>query len=98
MIILCDPVEEDDIEVRFYKKVKGVVVWEDFGIFEAEDVHRKCAIKLKSPPFLIDNVVGSVSVNMELYRPSDGTASDPVSFTYKGLSRTKKKVSFKPNI
>lgn len=97
LIILCDAVKDDDIEVRFYKKVKGILVWEDFGVFEAEDVHRNCAIKFKSPPFLLDNMEGSVNVCMELYRPSDGTSSDPVPFTYKGASRSKKKVSFVPN-
>lgn len=98
MIILCEPVESDDIAVRFYKEVKGIVAWEGFGVFEAEDVHRKCAIKLKTPPFFLNNILGSVSVCIQLYRPSDGASSEPLEFTYKGSMEHKKKVSFQRNI
>lgn len=98
MILLCEPVKDDDIAVRFYKDVKGILVWEDFGVFESEDVHRKCAIQFKTPPFFIDNMLGPVSVNMQLYRPSDGQYSEPLKFTYKGSIEKKKKVSFHRNI
>lgn len=98
MILLCEPVKGDDIAVRFYKEVKGVLAWEDFGVFDVEDVHRRCAIKFKTPPFFLNNILGSVSVCMQLYRPSDGASSEPLEFTYKGSMEHKKKVSFQRNI
>lgn len=98
MILLCEPVKDDDIAVRFYKEVKGILTWEDFGVFDVEDVHQKCAIKFKTPPFFLDNMLGSVRVYMQLYRPSDGVSSKPLEFTYKGSTRSKKKVPFNRNI
>lgn len=97
--LLYEPVNNDDIAVRFYKKVKGIVAWESFGVLSSETNRRRCAIKFKSPPFTMYNIFGSVSVLMQLYRPSDGASSAPIEFIYKASSvDSKKNVAFKRNI
>lgn len=53
LILLCDKVSKDDIEVRFYEENEetGAVVWESFGDFQPSDVHKQYAICFRTPQY-----------------------------------------------
>lgn len=53
VILLCDKVSKDDIEIRFYEENEetGAVVWESFGDFQPSDVHKQYAICFRTPQF-----------------------------------------------
>ncbi|KAM5165311.1 proto-oncogene c-Rel [Mantella aurantiaca] len=76
IFLLCDKVQKDDIEVRFFTDT-----WENKGIFGQADVHRQVAIVFKTPPFPFP--IGEVTtVKMQLKRPSDQEVSEPMDFRY----------------
>ncbi|XP_063774290.1 proto-oncogene c-Rel [Pseudophryne corroboree] len=76
IFLLCDKVQKDDIQVRFFTDK-----WEDKGQFGQADVHRQVAIVFKTPafPFHITEVT---TVKMQLKRPSDQEVSEPMDFRY----------------
>ncbi|MGH0170482.1 UNVERIFIED_CONTAM: hypothetical protein FKN15_000433 [Acipenser sinensis] len=76
IFLLCDKVQKDDIEVRFFTQS-----WEGKGLFSQADVHRQVAIVFKTPPFHT-NITAPVSVQMQLRRPSDQEVSEPMDFRY----------------
>lgn len=41
MILLCEKVNRDDIEVLFYEEKDGEVIWQDKAKFSPTDVHRQ---------------------------------------------------------
>ncbi|KAJ8314234.1 hypothetical protein KUTeg_008795 [Tegillarca granosa] len=42
IFLLCEKINREDIDVRFYEVAKGgVVEWEDYGIFSSYDIHRQ---------------------------------------------------------
>lgn len=41
----------EDIQVRFYEVKDGKIEWEDFGDFQASDVHKQVAISFKTPRY-----------------------------------------------
>ncbi|KAJ6667038.1 hypothetical protein lerEdw1_019041 [Lerista edwardsae] len=76
IFLLCDKVQKDDIEVRFFMNE-----WEAKGIFSQADVHRQVAIVFRTPAFYRD-IIEPVTVKMQLRRPSDQEVSDPMDFRY----------------
>ncbi|OCT77375.1 hypothetical protein XELAEV_18028473mg [Xenopus laevis] len=76
IFLLCDKVQKDDIEVRFFTDN-----WEAKGTFGQADVHRQVAIVFKTPPFL-RSIADAVTVKMQLRRPSDQEVSEPMDFRY----------------
>ncbi|XP_061693600.1 proto-oncogene c-Rel isoform X2 [Syngnathoides biaculeatus] len=78
IFLLCDKVQKDDIEVRFFSS-NG---WEAKGSFSQADVHRQVAIVFKTPPFYNTSITESVTVHMQLRRPSDLEVSEPLDFRY----------------
>ncbi|XP_071996685.1 proto-oncogene c-Rel [Engystomops pustulosus] len=76
IFLLCDKVQKDDIEVRFFTST-----WEDKGHFGQADVHRQVAIVFKTPPFPFD-ITEVTTVKMQLRRPSDQEVSEPMDFRY----------------
>ncbi|XP_061646167.1 proto-oncogene c-Rel isoform X1 [Phyllopteryx taeniolatus] len=78
IFLLCDKVQKDDIEVRFFSS-DG---WEAKGSFSQADVHRQVAIVFKTPPFYNASITESVTVHMQLRRPSDLEVSEPLDFRY----------------
>ncbi|XP_041107435.1 proto-oncogene c-Rel [Polyodon spathula] len=76
IFLLCDKVQKDDIEVRFFTQS-----WEGKGSFSQADVHRQVAIVFKTPPFHT-NITTPVIVQMQLRRPSDQEVSEPMDFRY----------------
>ncbi|NP_001081750.1 v-rel avian reticuloendotheliosis viral oncogene homolog S homeolog [Xenopus laevis] len=76
IFLLCDKVQKDDIEVRFFTDN-----WEAKGTFGQADVHRQVANVFKTPPFL-RSIADAVTVKMQLRRPSDEEVSEPMDFRY----------------
>ncbi|XP_008274737.1 proto-oncogene c-Rel [Stegastes partitus] len=78
IFLLCDKVQKDDIEVRFFS-TDG---WEAKGSFSQADVHRQVAIVFKTPSYYNTSITESVTVHMQLRRPSDQEVSEPMDFRY----------------
>ncbi|CAN9499576.1 unnamed protein product [Ophioblennius macclurei] len=78
IFLLCDKVQKDDIEVRFFSN-DG---WEAKGSFSQADVHRQVAIVFKTPQYYNTSITESVTVQMQLRRPSDQEVSQPMDFRY----------------
>ncbi|XP_056147672.1 proto-oncogene c-Rel isoform X2 [Lampris incognitus] len=78
IFLLCDKVQKDDIEVRFFSS-DG---WEAKGSFSQADVHRQVAIVFKTPPYCNGSITSSVVVRMQLRRPTDQEVSEAMDFRY----------------
>ncbi|XP_059361732.1 transcription factor p65 [Carassius carassius] len=77
IFLLCDKVQKEDIEVRFFQDS-----WESKGSFSQADVHRQVAIVFRTPPYRDPNLTEPVRVKMQLRRPSDREVSEPMDFQY----------------
>lgn len=77
IFLLCDKVQKEDIEVRFFRDS-----WESKGSFSQADVHRQVAIVFRTPPYHDTNLCEPVRVKMQLRRPSDREVSEPMDFQY----------------
>merc|ERR1711923_128743 len=84
IIILCERVARDDIKVKFYDSDPGSH-WEDYGDFQAQDVHKQYAICLKTPRYDDQNITERKRVFIELVKPSDDSRSDPLEFFFTPL-------------
>ena len=52
MLIFCDKVTKDDIQVRFYQEDDGgKTIWESFGDFQPSDVHKQYGICFRTPRY-----------------------------------------------
>ncbi|XP_070785623.1 transcription factor p65 isoform X1 [Enoplosus armatus] len=77
IFLLCDKVQKEDIEVRFFQDS-----WEGKGTFSQADVHRQVAIVFRTPPYRDTNLSEPIRVKMQLRRPSDREVSEPMDFQY----------------
>ncbi|XP_064411747.1 proto-oncogene c-Rel isoform X2 [Latimeria chalumnae] len=77
IFLLCDKVQKDDIEVRFFTQN-----WEAKGTFSQADVHRQVAIVFRTPAFCRTNITEPMTVQMQLRRPSDQEVSEAMEFRY----------------
>ncbi|XP_025049355.1 transcription factor p65, partial [Alligator sinensis] len=77
IFLLCDKVQKEDIEVRFFRDT-----WEARGSFSQADVHRQVAIVFKTPPYADQALREPVTVHMQLRRPSDREVSEAMEFRY----------------
>ncbi|XP_078222894.1 nuclear factor NF-kappa-B p105 subunit isoform X3 [Callithrix jacchus] len=80
--LLCDKVQKDDIQIRFYEEEENGGVWEGFGDFSPTDVHRQFAIVFKTPKYKDVNITKPASVFVQLRRKSDLETSEPKPFLY----------------
>ncbi|XP_067104131.1 nuclear factor NF-kappa-B p105 subunit [Osmerus mordax] len=80
--LLCDKVQKDDIQVRFYEEDDRGMTWEALGDFSPTDVHRQFAIVFKTPKYRDLNLQKPTSVFVQLKRKSDNETSEPKPFTY----------------
>ncbi|XP_049442381.1 nuclear factor NF-kappa-B p105 subunit [Epinephelus fuscoguttatus] len=80
--LLCDKVQKDDIQVRFYEEDDSGLTWEALGDFSPTDVHRQFAIVFKTPKYRDQNLQKPTSVFVQLKRKSDNETSEPKPFTY----------------
>ncbi|CAG2110442.1 unnamed protein product [Medioppia subpectinata] len=99
VILLCDRVTKDDIQVRFFQEHNGQVVWDAFADFGPGDVHKQVAICFRTPRYYSENLTQAVSVQLQLRRPSDGCLSDarvfqilPKEVDPDGLTRKRQKI------
>uniref|UniRef100_A0A4W6ENM5 Nuclear factor of kappa light polypeptide gene enhancer in B-cells 2 (p49/p100) n=1 Tax=Lates calcarifer TaxID=8187 RepID=A0A4W6ENM5_LATCA len=81
IFLLCDKVQKDDIEIRFYEEDEEGG-WEAFGDFSPTDVHKQYAIVFKTPPYHSTEIERPVTVFLQLKRKKAGDSSDPKQFTY----------------
>ncbi|KAM5194119.1 nuclear factor NF-kappa-B p105 subunit [Mantella aurantiaca] len=80
--LLCDKVQKDDIQIRFYEEDENGYTWEGFGDFSPTDVHRQFAIVFKTPKYRDLSIMKTVSVFVQLRRKSDFETSEPKPFLY----------------
>ncbi|XP_012283784.1 proto-oncogene c-Rel isoform X2 [Orussus abietinus] len=80
MILLCEKVAKEDIQVRFFEERDGQVIWEGFGDFQPTHVHKQVAIAFRTPTYRMQQVDHPVQVYIHLRRPSDGATSEPLPF------------------
>ncbi|KAJ8014429.1 hypothetical protein DPEC_G00040130 [Dallia pectoralis] len=93
IFLLCDKVQKDDIEIRFYEDEEGS--WEAYGDFSPTDVHKQYAIVFKTPPYHSTEIERPVSVYIQLKRKKGGDCSDPKQFTYVPQVQDKEEVQRK---
>ncbi|EFA02850.1 dorsal [Tribolium castaneum] len=80
IILLCEKVAKEDIQVRFFEEKNGKVVWEGFGDFQPSQVHKQTAICFKAPRYHTLDITEPVKVFIQLRRPSDGATSEALPF------------------
>ncbi|XP_043916279.1 nuclear factor NF-kappa-B p105 subunit [Protopterus annectens] len=93
--LLCDKVQKDDIQIRFYEEEENGNIWEGFGDFSPTDVHRQFAIVFKTPKYKDVNITTPVSVFVQLRRKSDHETSEPKPFVYYPEIKDKEEVQRK---
>ncbi|XP_029464973.1 nuclear factor NF-kappa-B p100 subunit [Rhinatrema bivittatum] len=91
--LLCDKVQKDDIEVRFYEDDDNA--WQAFGDFSPTDVHKQYAIVFRTPPYHKIKIDRPVTVFLQLKRKRGGDVSDAKQFTYYPLEQDKEEVERK---
>ncbi|XP_060728842.1 nuclear factor NF-kappa-B p100 subunit isoform X1 [Tachysurus vachellii] len=80
IFLLCDKVQKDDIEIRFYEE-EDEGGWEAYGDFSPTDVHKQYAIVFRTPPYHKE-ISRPVTVFLQLKRKKGGDCSEPKQFTY----------------
>ncbi|XP_072279986.1 nuclear factor NF-kappa-B p100 subunit isoform X2 [Pyxicephalus adspersus] len=91
--LLCDKVQKDDIEVRFYEDDENG--WQAYGDFAPTDVHKQYAIVFRTPPYHKQKIDRPVTVFLQLKRKRGGDVSDSKQFTYYPLDQDKEEVERK---
>ncbi|MFT7817155.1 nuclear factor NF-kappa-B p100 subunit-like isoform X2 [Arapaima gigas] len=81
IFLLCDKVQKDDIEIRFYED-EEYGCWEALGDFSPADVHKQYAIVFKTPKYHTTDIERPVTVFLQLKRKKGGDCSEPKQFTY----------------
>ncbi|XP_030628252.1 uncharacterized protein LOC115810460 [Chanos chanos] len=94
IFLLCDKVQKDDIEIRFYEENEDGV-WEAFGDFSPTDVHKQYAIVFKTPAYHCQEIERPVTVFLQLKRKKGGDCSEPKQFTYVPNNQDKEEVQRK---
>ena len=51
VLLFCDKINKDDIQVRFYEEKGDNVSWEGFGDFQPSDVHKQYGICFRTPRY-----------------------------------------------
>nr|CAD7581414.1 unnamed protein product [Timema californicum] len=82
IILLCEKVAKEDIQVRFYEEREGHMVWEGFADFQPTHVHKQVAITFRTPHYRTIEVDAPVKAFVQLRRPSDGATSEPLPFEF----------------
>uniref|UniRef100_A0A2A4K3E1 RHD domain-containing protein n=1 Tax=Heliothis virescens TaxID=7102 RepID=A0A2A4K3E1_HELVI len=80
VILLCEKVTREDIEVVFYQEENGIMVWEEMAIRIL--VHKQVAIAFETPPYKFPNTTDHVHVHFQLKRLSDNARSNSLPFEY----------------
>ncbi|RZF33783.1 hypothetical protein LSTR_LSTR014477 [Laodelphax striatellus] len=80
IILLCEKVAKEDISVRLYEELNNQIVWEGQCDFQTTDVHKQVAITFRTPRYKNIDVTEPILVQIQLVRPSDKAASEPLPF------------------
>ncbi|KAK3923134.1 Embryonic polarity protein dorsal [Frankliniella fusca] len=80
MILLCEKVAKEDIQIRFYEERENHVQWEAYADFQPSQVHKQVAISFRTPKYERLEVDRPVDVFIQLKRPSDGATSEALPF------------------
>ncbi|KAJ8730498.1 hypothetical protein PYW08_001911 [Mythimna loreyi] len=80
VILLCEKVTREDIEVVFYQEENGIMVWEELAIRIL--VHKQVAIAFETPPYKFPHTTDHVQVHFRLKRTSDSAHSNSLPFEY----------------
>nr|XP_036218946.1 embryonic polarity protein dorsal-like [Bactrocera oleae] len=91
IMLLCEKVAKEDIAVRFFEEINGVVVWQAYGDFEPSSVHKQTAIRLRTPKYHNTDIEEPVQIFVQLQRPSDGAVSKPCEFKYEPVKKSRLK-------
>ena len=97
IIVLCERVARDDIRIKFYDS-DPLSHWEEWGDFQAADVHKQYAISIKTPRYHDQNIAERKRVFMELVKPSDDSRSDPLEFFFLPLEGKGQGKKYIPNM
>ena len=100
ILLFCEKVSKDDIEVRFFQEKDGQLVWEGWGDFQPSDVHKQYGISFKTPRYHDLEIEDNVQVQIQLRRPSDKALSDPRHFDFtpiqlNNLAAKRRKTNYK---
>jgi Rel/ankyrin family protein len=82
ILLFCDKITKDDIQVRFFEEQNGHLVWEGFGDFQPSDVHKQYGICFRTPRYKNIEIEQPLQVQLQLKRPSDGAVSESRSFEF----------------
>ena len=82
VILLCDRITKDDVQVKFYEEQNNQIVWESLAEFQPNDVHKQCAIVFRVPKYYQEFINQPVTVYIQLRRPSDNHLSEVRQFQY----------------
>lgn len=82
VILLCDRISKDDIQLRFYEERNGKLVWESYTELTPNDVHKQVAICFKTPKYYNENITQPVMARIQLKRVSDNQLSEPRLFQF----------------
>eukprot|EP00096_Caligus_rogercresseyi_P014482 TRINITY_DN6999_c0_g1_i2.p1 TRINITY_DN6999_c0_g1~~TRINITY_DN6999_c0_g1_i2.p1 ORF type:complete len:382 (+),score=129.89 TRINITY_DN6999_c0_g1_i2:650-1795(+) len=83
IIILCEKVCKDNIEVHFTQfSEDGQVIWRSKAEFGPSAVHKQYAISFLTPPYFNKDIKSPVKVSMYLFKPCENVASEHVEFQY----------------
>uniref|UniRef100_A0A6M2DYI8 Putative transforming protein n=1 Tax=Xenopsylla cheopis TaxID=163159 RepID=A0A6M2DYI8_XENCH len=80
IILLCEKVAKEDIQVRLFEERDGQLIWEGFADFQHTDVHKQVAITFRTPKYRTLEVDRPVNAQIQLRRPSDSATSTPLKF------------------
>ncbi|GFY77286.1 embryonic polarity protein dorsal [Trichonephila inaurata madagascariensis] len=97
VILLCDQVNKDDIQILFYEENDNKIIWCDHGKFAPHHVHRKAAISFQTPAYKNINLQHSAECFIQLRRPSDGAVGKPRNFTFLPLKQDPEGLARKRN-
>merc|ERR1712209_32655 len=82
ILLFCEKVTKDDIQVRFYEEKNDQLIWEGFGDFQPSDVHKQYGICFRTPRYKNIEIEQPVQVQIQLRRPSDGAVSESRPFEF----------------
>ncbi|XP_051171659.1 embryonic polarity protein dorsal-like isoform X2 [Leptopilina boulardi] len=79
MILLCDKVPRDDIQIRFYEERDGRD-WEGYGEFQPAHVHHQYAISFRTPKYDNMDITEPVKVKIQLKLKKKDQGGPPLDF------------------
>lgn len=82
IILLCEKVDKNDIQIYFSETVNGQTIWESYGCFLPKDVHKQAAISFTTPQYKVKEIVVPVKVQVQLRKPSTNAVGNPIPFEF----------------